>query len=836
MTSHLNSFSILTAESLTSVATVGSATKFNAAVTVKESGSLLLDATAARLTPAPSMEDAASAAVQSLLAAPVAGALATMQQGLAAALDGDEGLTARVANHAISADSDLVAKQAQVAGDIAALSSVGQDGMIGPEGEKGEGGIVGATGPEGPQGAAGERGEQGPTGPEGASGPPGASGPQGLPGPTGPVGGKGANGPVGATGPQGDDGMVGAQGLQGVAGPDGEVGPVGDAGDLAYQMVDHLIPSAHDSIDIGTAASPIRNIYAHSVFLDANTLSLGDVSLSSTAGVLNIPVSSSAGGLSALGSSFRVAVFTDVLPTSNLAPQPPSLLTASGIYTPGDIAVVGRHLHFLKAVNSDAQESLVWVDAGELKGEKGAKGPAGLPGAKGLAGVRGVTGPVGDVGDVGATGAEGAEGAIGLKGETGPEGVIGEQGDTGPQGAEGARGDQGRTGAKGVVGPIGARGSTGAQGQQGPTGPIGLQGATGPQGVQGVQGPKGEKGATGPIGATSLTGARGLQGATGPKGATGPMGAPGSTGATGPQGAPGDMGVIGEQGVEGATGATGPQGFEGEAGDSPQGATGPYGRNVLGLDAPQAALVNRSNEVYVRASSPLAPLSYAMIFYGVASRPEYSWFAADSAATVSGWNFKNTAAGSKINYYFMDNMPSELVASATSAQMLAATAKRPDHPLDISKLGSFAVRVQINKVWANWANDLFLSLYSAPTGTSDKASWYHARSTNALTVGSVPDIVDGDVVVFVSRYASALPLSAFKTAPSDKVIEKTALPDGPSGGDSKFPNGTGFESGTDILYRLAFHTSSSAAQDSVDITVLSGMYSFNASTFTVDLA
>lgn len=372
------------------------------------------------------------------------------------------------------------------------------------------------------------------------------------------------------------------------------------SGSEKFTIKGHLIPSADEQYDLGTADNKFRHL-----FLSDNSLYLGDASISVTASSLQVTLGTLA--------PFTVARSGEV---GVEGPQGPAGATgATGAQGPqGPQGIQGP--------------------AGN-DGATGPQGPAGNDGADGAQGPQGIQGLQGPQGDVGPAGADGAQGPQGDTGSQGPQGLQGDVGATGPQGPQGLQGDQGPQGDQGATGPTGPQGPQGPQGIQGPAGtginflgsvntisdlnalistasqgdayivqdddsfrvfsssvgdfvnggsiqgPQGAQGDTGPQGPQGIQGLAGATGATGAQGPQGLqgiqgeTGATGPQGATGPTGPAGPQGDKGDTGDTGPQGPQGVQGEIGPMGPSGSPGMDGSDGVDGV--DGAQGPTGPAG-------------------------------------------------------------------------------------------------------------------------------------------------------------------------------------------------------------------------------------------------------------------
>lgn len=150
-----------------------------------------------------------------------------------------------------------------------------------------------------------------------------------------------------------------------------------------------------------------------------------------------------------------------------------------------------------------------------IQGFYGVQGTDGYQGSDGAQGTQGVQGPQGTIGTQGFTGIQGVKGTDGTSGTSGSQGV---------QGPQGTIGTQGTTGTQGAQGSQGTTGSQGIQGVQGTQGIQGLQGLTGSQGTQGTQGVQGTHGAQGTQGLQGIQGLQGLQGTTGVQGVTGAQG------------------------------------------------------------------------------------------------------------------------------------------------------------------------------------------------------------------------------------------------------------------------------------------------------------------------
>ena len=385
----------------------------------------------------------------------------------------------------------------------------------------------------------------------------------------------------------------------------------------------NLVPRENEQYNLGEPNRRWKTIY-----VAANTIDLGGVTISSADGGINLPVGSTIGGVN------------------------PGAIQIKGELANVNLLPVGAEAGdgYLITSNLYVWNSTSWSNLGSIQGPVGATGPVGAVGATGLTGP---TGPQGATGPDGATGITGATGVVGPTGSTGLTGPTGSTGLTGPTGPQGSTGLTGSTGTPGtsvtivgtvanvnllpptaadgtgylidgnlyvyasnivtnvgrIEGPLGATGATGVQGPTGPTGltgstglyitlanvitgnlvvtlndsntinvgmVVGATGSTGPQGATGV----GATGLTGPTGATGPQGNVGVTGSVGPTGATGIVGPTGATGLTGNVGSTGSVGPTGFTGLTGATGiqgATGAQGLTGATGVGATGLTGNVG-------------------------------------------------------------------------------------------------------------------------------------------------------------------------------------------------------------------------------------------------------------------
>jgi hypothetical protein len=332
------------------------------------------------------------------------------------------------------------------------------------------------------------------------------------------------------------------------------------------QLTGNLLPSNDNGLNIGSTGNRLRELHVDQLFVGPNTIHIGDAKIKSRNETVDLPISSTVGGIP-IGSIKIVGnVFAqDDLPLNGrpLFDDPEDPTKQTGTYNDpikqGDGYILTSNGHLWVASKDNPTNLIQWSDIGIIQGPIG---PIGFTGSTGAQGSTGATGHTGAQGSTGATGAQGYQGNTGYTGHTGAQGYTGDTGAQGYQGVTGATGSTGSTGAQGY------QGSTGAQGPPG-----GAQGPTGAPGTPG--GPQGYTGATGPPGATGVIGATGVPGSIGSTGATGVQGSIGSTGSTGSTGVQGSTGATGSIGYQGNTGATGSIGYQGNTGA--QGVTGPIG-------------------------------------------------------------------------------------------------------------------------------------------------------------------------------------------------------------------------------------------------------------------
>ena len=153
-----------------------------------------------------------------------------------------------------------------------------------------------------------------------------------------------------------------------------------------------ILPRATDTVNIGSRDRRFNEIHAKTLTLDANTLIIGDGSISSNAqgGILMNGVPP--GGIKLLGT----------------VASPLQLPRDAAI---GDAYIIGLNM-WVASINRPVSPPSGWVDLGQVKGPKGEVGPIG--------GV----GPKGDTGQQGPKGDTGQHGIPGPPGPPGPPGTV----------------------------------------------------------------------------------------------------------------------------------------------------------------------------------------------------------------------------------------------------------------------------------------------------------------------------------------------------------------------------------------------------------------------------
>lgn len=153
----------------------------------------------------------------------------------------------------------------------------------------------------------------------------------------------------------------------------------------------------------------------------------------------------------------------------------------------------------------------------------------------------------------------------------------------------------------------------------------------------------------------------------------------------------------------------------------------------------------------------------------------------------SGWYFKNTVAGQKINWYTYINT------------------KNPVDPL--RPLGTdTATRGSISSIWAvvkiySATSRPFVTIYSAPTGTGDAASWYKSRWVYELSTTPVTPTPPGTYLMH------------FGTDPGvHQHLPRLVMP-------NVNTNGRGPMSPTETLLMYAWSSNSAAAVNSQEFTI-----------------
>jgi hypothetical protein len=241
-------------------------------------------------------------------------------------------------------------------------------------------------------------------------------------------------------------------GSSGTTGSSGATGIINSNGFL----VGDLLPSNDNGLNIGSTANRIRSLHVDQLFVGPNTIHIGDAQISAVDTKVNLPTSSTVGGIP-IGS---IRIVGQVADENNLP------IYGSPIYdilyptiqiginqvpvAPGDGYILLSNGHLWVATVQNPILLVQWNDIGIIQGpigNQGAQGATGYHGATGYQGNQGYQGYQGQKGDPG-----GAQGAVGPPG--GAQGSTGSRGATGSQGAQGYTGTQGYTGAQGPVGTV----------------------------------------------------------------------------------------------------------------------------------------------------------------------------------------------------------------------------------------------------------------------------------------------------------------------------------------------------------------------------------------------
>lgn len=342
-----------------------------------------------------------------------------------------------------------------------------------------------------------------------------------------------------------------ATGLVGPTGEQGSQGEQGPTGSFGGVVESDIVPESNNILNIGSPGYWFKGIYVSEIHTSGNTIYIGDSTISSSNGELQLPGGTTIGGVNP-GTIYIVGAKT----------TPADLPTSAS--TTGEAWIITSTSELYVASSVDPLE---WTNIGQIVGPEGPQGETGPTGQVGPTGVGGSTG------SKGATGEKGQDGQSTMTGSTGPSGCTGDRGESG------VAGERGETGYTGASGPTGDTGPTGERGDKGDTGETG---ASGPTGVRGDKGDTGETGASGPTGCTGDRGETGLAGSAGNTGPAGSTGLTGSAGVTGPLGATGSSstgatGLTGQTGRTGSTGSTGPTGAASTGPTGEMGPTGPAG-------------------------------------------------------------------------------------------------------------------------------------------------------------------------------------------------------------------------------------------------------------------
>jgi hypothetical protein len=213
--------------------------------------------------------------------------------------------------------------------------------------------------------------------------------------------------------------------------------------------------------DIGSYTNPVRDIYVSNsimpvgdtvrigstgynfseLFVNANTVYIGDARLSSVGSTLSLPSGSKIGGVDPGTVTIKgTKANSGALPVDALV---------------GDAWVIGSNLYVCSVAPN------TWVNIGQFVGPQG---PIGYTGYTGYTGSPGSADNTGATGYTGYTGYTGPQGTPGIASNTGATGYTGYTGYTGPQGTPGEAANTGATGYTGYTGYTGAKGDLGTVG------------------------------------------------------------------------------------------------------------------------------------------------------------------------------------------------------------------------------------------------------------------------------------------------------------------------------------------------------------------------------------
>ena len=182
---------------------------------------------------------------------------------------------------------------------------------------------------------------------------------------SGSQGGQGANGAPGANGATGANGVTGATGATGAQGVTGSF-----TGLLTQSIIPH--PDYVEKLSIGSTTAWIGSIYSRSIYVYNQSLHIGSVHITEDAGTLQLPMTTTFGGVSVGGIKIDGTVSNpNELPyTGNLLGNPNAMtkLTANEIKS-GSGYIVDSNLWICTVDNPTSFNN--WTDVGVVRGPDG---------------------------------------------------------------------------------------------------------------------------------------------------------------------------------------------------------------------------------------------------------------------------------------------------------------------------------------------------------------------------------------------------------------------------------------------------------------------------------
>lgn len=182
-------------------------------------------------------------------------------------------------------------------------------------------------------------------------------------------------------------------------------------------------------------------------------------------------------------------------------------------------------------------------------------------------------------------------------------------------------------------------------------------------------------------------------------------------------------------------------------------------------------------------------------------------FADQTAPTIDpnngGWQFTNTNAGDKINWYFFPGGSRTVI---------------PDK--SIAAFEGLWVKFVMNSDPSGTAP--WINLYTEPEASGNAASWYHTR-VNYLSLYNTPaNLAQGvEAVLYVGTAPNAADWASLDG--NELMIDASG-----AGADAQFnANGRTALAPTEIVKLIAFSTDSGATPDTLDFTVFGAGYTFD---------